>query len=121
MSSGKPLEDISQAHIVSLLYILMTSAKDADDLSIGFDRDRIRRQLASSNNKSLKGKYHVRIMLGDVFGFAEHQKKAAYDLGYKSRSTKNSYYSVLNKVNATSLMVLNGICYSTHLVWNQRR
>ena len=39
MSSGKHLEDISHAHIVSLMYKLITSAEDTDDLSIGFDRD----------------------------------------------------------------------------------
>ena len=38
-SLGKLLEDISHAHIVSLMYKLVTSAKDTDDLSIGFDRD----------------------------------------------------------------------------------
>ena len=32
----------------------------------------------SCNNKIIKGKYHVRIMLKDVFGFAEHQEKATY-------------------------------------------
>ena len=43
-SSGKHLKDINQAHFVSLLYIMKTSAKDTNDLSIGFDRDRGRRQ-----------------------------------------------------------------------------
>ena len=38
----KDLEDISQAHIISLMYKLITSAKDSDDLSIGFDRSRDR-------------------------------------------------------------------------------
>ena len=38
-SSGKHLEDISHAHLVSLMYKLITSAKDMNDLSIGFDRD----------------------------------------------------------------------------------
>ena len=38
-SLGKHLEDFSQAHTVSLMYKLVTSAKDTDDLSIGFDRD----------------------------------------------------------------------------------
>ena len=38
-SLGKHLEDFSQAHIVSLMYKLITSAKDTGDLSIGFDRD----------------------------------------------------------------------------------
>ena len=39
-SSGKHLEDISHAQIVSLMNKLKTSAKDSDDLSFGFDRDR---------------------------------------------------------------------------------
>ena len=43
-NSGKHLEDISHAHIVSLMYKLMSSAKDNDDLSSGFDRDRNRRR-----------------------------------------------------------------------------
>ena len=37
-SSGTHLEDISHAHVVSLLCKQITSAKDSDDLSIGFDR-----------------------------------------------------------------------------------
>ena len=41
-SSGKHLEEVSQAHIVSLMYKLITTAKGCDDLSIGFDRDRTR-------------------------------------------------------------------------------
>ena len=43
-SSGKHLEDIIHAHIVFPMYKLLTSAKDSDDLSIGFDRDRGRRR-----------------------------------------------------------------------------
>ena len=43
-SSGKHLEHVSHAHIVSLMYKLLTSARDAVDLSVGFDRGRGRRQ-----------------------------------------------------------------------------
>ena len=39
-SSGKHLENIDHAHIVSLMYKLIRSSKGSDDLSIGFDRDR---------------------------------------------------------------------------------
>ena len=39
-SSEKHLENIDHAHIVSLMYKLLTSSRDSDDLSIGFDRDR---------------------------------------------------------------------------------
>ena len=34
-TSGKHLEEISHAHIVSLTYKLLTSSKNSDDLSIG--------------------------------------------------------------------------------------
>ena len=80
-SSGNYLENIDHAHIVSLMYKLLTSSKGADDLSIGFDRDRGGRQRELTNNKSQKGKYHVRIYLKDVFGFAQYQDKGTYGLG----------------------------------------
>ena len=72
-SSGKHLENIDHAHIVSLMYKLPTSSKGSDDLSLGFDRDRGRRQRELTNNKTQKGKYHIRIYLKDVFGYAENQ------------------------------------------------
>ena len=54
-----------------------------------------------TKNKNVKGKYHVRIYLKDVFGFAEHREKAAYGLGYKLKLTRASDNAVLNKTNAT--------------------
>ena len=53
-NGGKHLEDTSHANIVSLLYTLKTSAKDSDDLSIGFDRKRNRRQRELTNNRKIK-------------------------------------------------------------------
>ena len=73
--SGKHLEKIYHAHIVLLLYKLLTSIRGSDDLSIGFDRDRERRKNEVSNNKNIKGKSHVRIYLEDIFGFADTWKK----------------------------------------------
>ena len=102
-SSGKHLENIDHAHIVSLMYKLLTSSRDSDDLSIGFDRDRNRRKRELSNNKNIKGKYHTRIYLKDIFGFAEHQEKATNGLGYKLTLTRNSDNAVLNKTNATAI------------------
>ena len=102
-SSGKHLENFDHAHIVSLMYKLLTSSKGSDDLSIGFDRDRGRRQRELTNNKTQKGKYHVRIYLKDVFGFAEYQEKGTYGLGYKLTLTKNTDTAVLNKANAINL------------------
>ena len=100
--SGKHLEDVSHVPIVSLMYKLITTAKRCDNLSIGFDRDRTRRRNELTNNKNIKGKYHVRIYLGDVFGFVEHQVKATYGLGYKLKLTRNSDNAVLNKADATN-------------------
>ena len=99
-SSGKHFENIDHAHVVSLMYKLLTSSRGSDDLSIGFERDRNRRQRELTINKSQKGKYHVRIYLIDVFGFAEYLEKATYGLGYKSTMTRNTDNSVLNKANA---------------------
>ena len=99
-SSGKHLEEIRHAHIVSLLYKLITSSKDSDDLSIGFDCHRGRRKNDLSNNKNIKGKYHIRIYLKDIFGFAEHQEKGTYGLGYNLTLTRNTDNAVLNKDKA---------------------
>ena len=99
-SSGKHLENIDHSRIVSLMYKLLTSSRGSDGLSICFDRDRKRRQRELTNNKSQKGKYHVRIYLKDVFGFAEYQEKATYGLGYKLTLTRNTDNAVLTKGNA---------------------
>ena len=54
-------------------------------------------------NKNIKGKYHLRIMLKDVFGSAEGQEKATYGLGYKLTLTRNyKDYAVLNKAAGTA-------------------
>ena len=80
-SNGKHLEDFSHAHLVSLMYKLITSSKNSDDLSIGFDRSMARRRDEMTNNKNVRGKSHLRIFLRDIFGFAEHQEKATYGFG----------------------------------------
>ena len=102
-SSGKHLDEISHSHIVSLMYKLLTSSKDGDDLSIGFDRNRGRRKSELSNNKNIKGKYHMRIYLKDIFGFVEHQEKGTYGLGYKLTLSRNTDNAVSNKTNATAI------------------
>ena len=112
-SSGKHLENIDHAHIVSLMYKLLTSSKGSDDLSIGFDRDRNRRQRELTNNKTQKGKYHVRIYLKDVFDFAEYQNKGTYGLGYKLTLTRNTDNAVLNKDN----IINNGKIKNIAIEW----
>ena len=99
-SSCKHLENIDHAHVVSVMYKLLTSSRGSDDLSIGFDRDRNRRQRELTNSKTQKGKFHIQIYLKDVFGFAEYQDKGTYGLGYKLTLTRNTDNAVLNKDNA---------------------
>ena len=98
-SSNKHLEEITHAHFVSLIYKIVMSSKDSDDLSIGFDRNRGRRKNELSNNKNIKGKYHTTIYLKDILGYAEHQEKATYGLGYRLILTRNTDNAVLNKDN----------------------
>ena len=49
-------------------------------------------------NNNVKGKFHLRIKLKDVLGFAECQEKATYGLGYKLTLTGNKDEAVINKV-----------------------
>ena len=101
-ASSKHLEEVTHAHFVSLIYKIVTSSKDSDDLSIGFDRNRGRRKNELSNNKNIKGKYHIRIYLKDILGYAEHQEKATYGVGYRLILTRNTDNAVLNKDNAVA-------------------
>ena len=101
-ASGKVSEEISHAHPVCLIYKLVTSSKDSDDLSIGFDRNRGRRKNELTNNKSTKGKYHTRVYLTNIFGYAEHQEKGTYGLGYRFILTRNTDNAALNKNNAVA-------------------
>ena len=82
-SSGKYLENIDHAHIVCLMYKLLSSSRDSDDLSISFDRSRDRRKRELLNNKTQKGKFHLRIYLKDVFGFAEYQETGTFVLSHR--------------------------------------
>ena len=81
------------------MHKLRTSVKDSDDLSTGFDRSRDRRE-ELTNSKNIKGKYHLRVMFKDFFGFAEHQEKATYEVGYKLTLTKNKDHAVLQQAVA---------------------
>ena len=101
-SSSKHLEEISHAHIVSLMYNLLTSSKHGDDLSIGFDRNRGRRKNEVTNNKNIKCKNHTRIYLKDILGYAECQEKGTYGLGYRFILTRNTDNAVLNKAGTVT-------------------
>ena len=118
-SSGKHLENIDHAHIVSLMYKLLSSSRDSDDLSIGFDRNRDKRKRELLNNETQKGKFHLRIYLKDVFGFAEYQETGTFGLSYRLTLTRNTDNAVVNKNDATNnaKIKINGIeWYVPHYV-----
>ena len=102
-SIGKHIEEVTHSHIVCLMYKLKTSAIKADDLSIGFDRDRDRIKCELTDKKNQKEKFHIRVLLKDVFGYAEHKGNAKHGLGYKLKITRNTDNAVLNKANATPI------------------
>ena len=77
-SSGKHLETIDRAHIVSLMYKLITSNRGSDDLSNGFDPSRDRRQRELTDNKKTKGNYRPRIYLRDIFGFCRTPRNSDF-------------------------------------------
>ena len=84
------------------MYKLLSSSKESDDLSIGFDRSRDRRKRELTKNKNIRGKFHLRIYLRDIFGFAKHQETATHGLGYKLTLTRNTGNAVLNIDDATN-------------------
>ena len=110
-SSGKHLENIDHAHIVSLMYKILSSSRDSDDLSISFDRNRDRRKRELPYNKTQKGKFHLRIYVKDVFGFPELQEIGTFGLSYRLTLTRNTDNAVLNKNDATNdvKIKINGI------------
>ena len=73
-SSEKNLEDISHAQVVLLMKKLISNSKTGDDLSIGFDRVRNRRQRKLTNNKNIESNHPFTIRLREIIGFAERQK-----------------------------------------------
>ena len=110
-SSDKHLENIDHAHIVSLMYKLLSLSRNSDDLSIGFHRSRDKRKQELLNNKTQKGKFQLRIYLKGVFGFAEYQQTGTFGLSYRLTLTTNTDNAVLNKNDATNnaKIIINGI------------
>ena len=82
------------------MYKKIISRRENDDLPISFDRDCVGRQRDLTNQKKVKGNYHVRIILKDFFGFAEHQGKATYGLSFKLALTRIHDYAVFSKVES---------------------
>ena len=59
-SSGKELEEIDTAHVICLMYKLISRSRVSDDLSIGFHRSIDIRERELNNIEITTGKYHVK-------------------------------------------------------------
>ena len=84
------------------MYKLITSSKDSNDLSLGFHCNRNTRKDELAQNKNVKGKYRLRNMLKDVFGFPQCHEKATYGLGYKLTLRRNKDCAVIDKAVGTA-------------------
>ena len=78
------------------------SSRGSDDLSIGLDGNWENGQRELNNNKTVKGKYQVKIMLEILFGFAEWQEEATSALTYDIKRIRNQDSAVVNKSGATT-------------------
>ena len=105
------------------MYKILISAKDNDNLPIGFDRDCGRRRDELSRNEKLKGKYHIRLMLKDDLGFAEDHEKATSIHGNKLTIRKVMMKPFWTKLSVMLMLELNviiciGMCPITHHSFN---
>ena len=77
------------------------------------------------NNKNVKGNFHLRFMLRDVFGFAEHQERDTYGLGFKLTLTRKKDEAIIDKVagiaDARIKMIISiGLWLIIHLPLNNK-
>ena len=49
-----------------------------------------RYELTNDNPGATKGKLHFSIPLSDIFGYAEHQRKSTYGMGYRLELKRNT-------------------------------
>ena len=84
------------------MYKEVTSISVGDDLYIGFDCDRRRRQRKLPNKKVIMGKYHNKMMLRGFFGLAEHQQEATRGLRYKLTITGYGNKGALKRATTTT-------------------
>ena len=78
--SGKEIEEIDNALVFCLRYILTSSSRDGDDLSIGFLRSNDARERELTIIKTTKRSHLVKTILKGSFNFAEHQDNCTYGL-----------------------------------------
>ena len=80
-ASVKEKEEIDNAHVICLMYRLLSSSGDNDDFSVGFNGSIETLETELANIEGTKGNYLVRVYLKDVFAFAEHHDTCTYGLG----------------------------------------
>ena len=61
----------------------------------------------------MRGKFHLKILLKDVFGFAECQEKCTYGLRYKLTLTRNKDDAVIDKAGG----IADGRIRNDHIHW----
>ena len=110
-SSRKEMDENDNAHVNCLLYKLISGSRDNDDLSIGFQWSIKAREREMTNNKTITGKYHVRIYLNGFFSFAEYHDLCIYVLRYKlilNRGSDNHVMSHPAGANGAANLALAG-------------
>ena len=80
-SSGKEIDEIHFAHVISLMYKLISSCRYIDDVSIVSHRSSEVQEGELTNNRTTERKNHVGKYSKDVFCSAENQDNSTYDLG----------------------------------------
>ena len=95
-SSGKEIEETDNSHVICLMYNFLSSSRDSDGLSKGFDRSFEAGEAELTNDKTNKGYYHGRNFLKDVFGLAEYRDNCTFVFGYKLKIQRNSDNHVLS-------------------------
>ena len=108
-SSGKHLEKIDNLHTISLMYKLLCTQIGVSELMYGFEIDNEKRERQLTNDKNERGTFFNRILLRDIFGFAD-QEKITYGLGYQlilKRNTNND--AIFRTIGDEAKIVINQI------------
>ena len=78
--SWTEIEETDNAHVICLLYNLVSSSRDSDEYQLVFT-EVLKLEKKMTNIETTKGNYQVVIHLKDVFGVAEQQEKCTFGLG----------------------------------------
>ena len=103
---GKHLKRIERnAHIISLMYNLLTLSKDSIDFSLRFDEKNARCKLAMTDDKIAhnSGRFPVKTYPKDVFRFADQRKIGIYGLGQNITINRDLVDKVINYPNGPGL------------------